>query len=215
MSRTPAGAPLRAPWAGPLGLYHPGTSLLHRAPAGAKLAGLAVAGVVIAVAQGPFSGLVALGVAVVLQVVSRVPWHRAARGVRPVLLTALVVGAYQWWARGWATAVEVVTDLLALVMLAAVVTATTRADRLLDVLARLVRPLRHVGLPPETFALAVALLLRTIPVLAQTTHESWDAARARGLERDPRALLVPAAVRMVGHARATGDALAARGIGED
>ncbi|GIG20947.1 hypothetical protein Cch01nite_16710 [Cellulomonas chitinilytica] len=215
MSRAPAGKPLRAPWAGPLGLYHPDTSPLHRAPAGVKLAGLAVAGVVIAVVHGPVSGLVALGVAVVLQVVSRVPWHRAASGVRPVLLTALVVGGYQWWARGGATAVEVVADLLALVMLAAVVTATTRADRLLDVLARLVRPLRHVGLPPETFALAVALLLRTIPVLAQTTHESWDAARARGLDRDPRALLVPAAVRMVGHARSTGDALAARGIGED
>jgi biotin transport system permease protein len=180
-----------------------------------KLAGLALAGIALAVAHGPVSGLVALAVAVVVQVVSRVPWHRAAVGVRPVLVTALVIGAYQWWARGWATAVEVVADLLALVLLAAVVTATTRADRLLDVLARLVRPLRHVGLPPETFALAVALLLRTIPVLAQTTQESWDAARARGLEREPRALLVPAAVRMVGHARATGDALAARGIGED
>jgi len=180
-----------------------------------KLAALAVAGVAVAVVHGPASGLVALTVAVVVQVVSRVPWHRAAAGVRPVLVTALVIGGYQWWARGWPTAVEVVADLLALVLLAAVVTATTRADRLLDVLARLVRPLRHVGLPPETFALAVALLLRTIPVLAQTTHESWDAARARGLEREPRALLVPAAVRMVGHARATGDALAARGIGED
>ncbi|MBX9245383.1 energy-coupling factor transporter transmembrane protein EcfT, partial [Actinotalea ferrariae] len=34
------------------------------------------------------------------------------------------------------------------------------------------------------------------------------------LERDPRAVLVPAAVRAVGRARRTGDALAARGIAD-
>jgi biotin transport system permease protein len=51
-------------------------------------------------------------------------------------------------------------------------------------------------------------------VLVGTTLESRDAARARGLDRDPRALVIPAAVRMVGHARATGDALAARGLGD-
>ena len=52
-------------------------------------------------------------------------------------------------------------------------------------------------------------------MLVRTTSETRDAARARGLERNPRAVLVPAAVRMVAHARATGDALAARGLGED
>jgi len=44
--------------------------------------------------------------------------------------------------------------------------------------------------------------------------ESRDAARARGLDRDPRAVVVPAAVRAVGHARRTGEALAARGLGD-
>ena len=47
-----------------------------------------------------------------------------------------MIGAYQWWARGWPTAVEVAVDLVALVLPAAVVTATTRADTLLDALAR-------------------------------------------------------------------------------
>ena len=42
-----------------------------------------------------------------------------------------------------------------------------------------------------------------------------DAARARGLERNPRAYLTPLVIRVVAHARATGDALHARGIGDD
>ena len=91
-------------------------------------------------------------------------------------MTAALVGAYQWWARGWATAVEVAVDLVALVLMAAVVTATTRADSLLDVLARLARPLRHVGLAPETFAMVVGLFLRTVPVLARMSLETRDAA---------------------------------------
>ena len=44
--------------------------------------------------------------------------------------------------------------------------------------------------------------------------QTGDAARARGLERDPRARLVPLVVRSVAHARATGEALDARGIGD-
>lgn len=207
--------PLRQPWAGPLGLYHPGTSVLHRCAPGAKLAGLAAVGVTVSIARGPVSALVALGLAVSAQVVSRVPWHRTTRGLLPTLVAVSLVGLYQWWFRGWAAGLEVVLDIVALVLLATVVTATTRADALLEVLARLARPLRHVGLSPETFALACGLFLRTIPVLVQTSLEARDAARARGLERSPRAVLVPSAVRMVAHARATGDALAARGLGED
>ena len=99
-----------------------------------------------------------------------------------------------------------------LVVAAGVVTATTPADRMLDALERTARPLRHVGLRPEILALSVALMLRTVPALVQTAAEVRDAARARGLERDARALLVPTAVRTVARARTTGEALAARGL---
>jgi biotin transport system permease protein len=111
-------------------------------------------------------------------------------------------------------AVEVAADILTLVVAAGAVTATTPADRMLDLLDRALRPLRVVGVRPDVVALAVALMLRTVPALLTTAHEVRDAARARGLDRSPRALLVPAAVRTVARARATGEALAARGIGD-
>ena len=141
--------PIRPPWAGPLGLYHPGTTVIHRAPAGLKLAFLAVFAIAVVAVRGPASALAFLGVALLAQLVARIPWHRTTRGLVPALVTAALIGAYQWWARGWATAVEVSVDLVALVLLGAVVTATTRADTLLDALARLARPLRHVGLSPD------------------------------------------------------------------
>ncbi len=44
--------------------------------------------------------------------------------------------------------------------------------------------------------------------------ETRDAARARGL-RSPRAYLSPFVVRVIARAHETGDALTARGIGDD
>ncbi|GIG40991.1 energy-coupling factor transporter transmembrane component T family protein [Cellulomonas phragmiteti] len=206
------GRPLRPPWAGPLGLHHPGAGPVHRLPAMLKLLLLAATGVVVVLPLGPWVAAAGLGVVVLLTALARVPWHRATRGLLPVVLTAGALGTYQAWVRGPATGAEVALDLLTLVLAGALVTATTRADDLLAVVARAARPLRHVGLPPETVALTVGLFLRTVPVLVQVVGESRDAARARGLDRDPRAVVVPAAVRMVGHARTTGDALAARGL---
>ena len=206
------GRPLRAAWTGPLGLYRPGRSVLHRTPAGAKLASLALLGAAVVVVRGPASALAALGLAVAAAAVGRLPVVRTLRTLAVVALTAALLGAYQWWARDWGAAVEVALDLVALVLAACVVTATTRADALLDVVTRLARPLRHVGLRPELVALATGMMLRSVPVLVTSTVEARDAARARGLGRSPRAVLVPATVRMVGHGLRTGEALAARGV---
>ncbi|QCB93819.1 energy-coupling factor transporter transmembrane component T family protein [Cellulomonas shaoxiangyii] len=212
--RTGPGRPQRPPWAGPLGLHHPGHSPLHRAPVAAKLLGLAALGLAVVLVRGVAAAAVGLGVVVGATWLARVPWHRTTRGLLPVAATALVLGAYQTWVGDPARGAEAALDLLTLVLAGSLVTATTRADDLLGAVTRAARPLRHVGLPPETVGLAVGLFLRTVPVLVHTVTETRDAARARGLARDPRALVVPAAVRMVGRARTTGDALAARGLGE-
>ena len=209
-----AGRPLRPAWAGPLGLHRAGTSPVHRAPAGVKLVLLAAVGAVLVLRTGPVVAGAGLLVVLLLGAVARVPWRTSSRALVPVLLTAVALGGYQTWVRGAAHGAEMALDLLTLVLAGTLVTTTTRADDLLAVVARAARPLRHVGLPPETVALTVGLFLRTVPVLVRTTGEARDAARARGLERDPRAVVVPAAVRMVGHARTTGDALAARGLGD-
>jgi len=204
----------RPAWTGPLGLYRPGTSPLHRAPVGAKLVALTLLGVATVLLRGPTAALALLALAAGCGVVACVPARATLRGLAPVLVTAAGLGAYQWWQQGPSVAIEVGADLVTLVVAAGVVTATTATDQMLDVLERAARPLRHLGLRPEIFALSIALMLRTIPALAHTVGEVRDAARARGLERSPRALLVPAAVRTVARARATGEALAARGLGD-
>lgn len=198
--------------AGLLGLHHAGTSVVHRTGPGAKLAGLALLGVAVLMVTGVPGSLVLLAVPVVAAAVARLPVRRTLRALVPVLVLAGAAAAYQTWQRGLATGVEIAADLITLVLAATVVTATTPTDRMLDVLTRAVAPLRRFGLRPEVLALAVALVLRTVPELARTATEVRDAARARGLGRSPRAVLVPTALRTVGRAHRVGEALAARGV---
>ena len=65
---------------------------------------------------------------------------------------------------------------------------------------------------PDRVALVLALTVRAVPVLAGTYAQARDARRARGLERSPRALLVPLVLRTMRHADQLGEALAARGV---
>lgn len=199
---------------GLLGLYVPGDSPLHRIGAGPKALALAVLGVAVVALRGPWTAAGLLAGVVVLSGIARLPWRGTVRGMVPVLAAAAALAGYQTWQRGAAIGIEVAADLLSAVLAATVVTATTPTDLMLDFVVRAARPLRRLGAAPETIGLAVALMLRAVPALERTAGEVRDAARARGLSRSPRALVVPAAVRAVGRARLTGEALAARGLGD-
>ena len=198
-----------------LGLHRPGTTLLHRLPAGAKLLGLLAAGVVVVVLHGPASSLALLAGAALLVAWSGAGLRLTLRALRGILLVAAGLGAYQVWQQGWPRAAESVGDLLALVLLATVLTVTTPVDEILDTVTRTLRPLRPLRVDADQVALAFALMVRAIPTTIEIADETRDAALARGLERDPRARLTPMVIRVVAHARATGDALHARGIGDD
>ena len=196
-------------------VHRPGTSLVHRAPAGAKLTLLAAVGVGLAIAGDWLWAALALGAALTLLVVAGTPVRVLATTLRGLVLVTLALGAWLTWQAGWPRAAETVGDLVALVLLAHLVTATTRVDDMLDTVERALRPLRRFGVRPDRVALAISLVLRAVPATAEAAGQTRDAARARGLERDPRATLTPFVVRVVRDARLRGEALHARGVGDD
>lgn len=198
-----------------IGLHQPGTTPLHRLPAGTKLLAMTAAGLVVVLVRGPASALVFLALAAGLLTWSGARVGLTLHAMRWLLLAAVVLGAWTVRQDGWPRAVEVVGDLVALILLATTLTVTTPVDEVMDAVARGLRPLRRVGVDPEAVALAFSLMLRAIPTTIVLAEETRDAAVARGLERSPRARLIPFVVRVVARARDTGDALHARGIGDD
>lgn len=213
MARKPR--PARPVFAGILGSYVPGDTVLHRASPGAKLLAAAAVSIVLAVVSSPWLALAGLVLAAGIQLLAGISPQRLGRTLIRTAVLLSPLGALVWWQRGWPVAAETIADIMVAILLALAVTATTRADRMLDSIVAGLRPMRHVGLNPERVALAIALMLRTIPALVDTGTQVRDAARARGLERSPRAFATPFALRAIGRAFVIGDAITARGAIDD
>lgn len=190
-----------------IGLYHPGGSLVHRCPPGPKLALLAV--VLAGTLVWPVPMLVA---SALLYAVARVPWRLALEQLRPLWPLLLFTAVFQVLTASVDRAVSVTAGLLASVALAGLVTLTTRVAAMLDVLARMARPLRLFGVDPDRVALLLALTIRCVPLLAGIAAEVREAQRARGARGNPVALVVPLIVRSLRAADALGEALTARGL---
>lgn len=193
------------------GLFVPGDSVLHRAPAGLKLAGLAVPVTAASVLLGGW-GVVLLAIVVVAGfLVGGLGWRRlggrlwALRGV--IAITALP----QLLLLPWQVAAITTARLVLVVLLLDLVTLTTRTTDLLGALEAGLRPVARIGLDPARIGLVLALTIRTVPVLAGLAAEVRNAHRARG-RGGLRTFLVPLLVGALRHADALADALAARGF---
>lgn len=198
-----------------LGIYRPGNTFLHRLSAGQKLLLLFTFGVVVVVVRGPASAIGFLVFTLVLVAWSGMRIDVLLRTLRGLLLIAGLLFAYHVWRTGWDRGIEAVADLTTLILASTILTTTTPIDEMLDTITASMRPFQRFGANPERIALTFALLIRAIPETLEIASETRDAAKARGLERNPRVYMTPLAIRVVANARDTGDALAARGIGDD
>lgn len=198
-----------------LGLYRPGSTVFHRLPVGAKLSALFAFSAVVVAVRGERSSAVFLVVAILGATFARIGLGTMLRALRPALFAAVFFGAFVVWQTTWQRGAEVVGDLFALIIAATILTATTPITAMLDAIVRWLQPFRRFGVNPERVGLTFSLMMRAVPTTIETARETRDAAKARGLEHHPRARLTPMVVRVVARAYDTGDALHARGIGDE
>lgn len=198
-----------------IGSYLPGRSPLHRTPVGLKLLLLLAVGACAALLDRPWQVGAALLVVLVGYRVAGFGWRLPIDQVRPLAGVLGFVAVFHVVVSGWSRAAVVVGMLLVLVLLAGLVTVTTRMSALMDVVVSVARPLRRIGVDPERLGLLLALGIRSVPVVVGLAQEVRDAQRARGLSASPRAFAVPLVVRSLKHADALGEALIARGVDDD
>jgi biotin transport system permease protein len=179
--------------------------------AGVKLWLLLLAGIGSVLLDRWWQPLVVVAVVLVLYRVAGLGLAWAGRQVRPLLWILAFVALFHVWADGWERAVVFVGMLASLVLLAGLVTLTTRTTAMVDAIVHGLGPLRRLGVRPERVGLLLALGVRSVPVVVGLAEEVRDAQRARGLGTSPRAFAVPLIVRSLRHADALGDALVARG----
>lgn len=201
--------------ASPLGAYIPRRGRLHALRPGAKLLGLFAFAVAIIVLPGWISALCALAVGAALAFLAGLRGRDFWRVARAFALVGVPLFAFQTWSAGWERGIEVVADILALILAASAVTASTRASDMLDTISWALTPLERFGVDTERVSLTFSLAIRMIPAVQELARDAEQAARARGLDRNLRARTVPLVLRTVSQAQLTGQTLAARGIGDE
>ena len=199
-----------------LALYVPRASPVHRAPAGWKL--LALAGLSVLVFAVPTLPVVVgalVGVVVVGLVVARLPAAVLLRQGRAVLWWLVALFVLHSLVTDVLTGTLTVLRLLALVLAAAVVTATTRVTAMVAVIERVCGPLRWTGVRPARIGLVIAMALRFIPLISERADRIREAQAARGGSvRGLRGLtttVVPLLVQVLQLAHTVSEALDARG----
>lgn len=196
----------------PLGLYRPGSSVIHRLPAGTKLLALFVLALAVSVPPPTvwlLGGLTFLVIA--LYVVAGLGFLELGRQVVMIRWLILVVTIAGLLFLPLSDVLANVTRMVLVIVLAGLLTLTTRTSAILDAFERALSPLRRFGVDPRRISLVLALAIRTVPVIAGFARQLGDAQRARGGRVSVRAYVVPLLVLSLRHSDDLADALVARG----
>jgi biotin transport system permease protein len=194
-----------------ISLYLSKQSWLHRLPAGAKLLSLVGLTLLLVPLASPLAMAGALGAVLLVYASLPAAWGVTWRLFRPLLLLMAVIFVLYYWSGQPEEGALVMLRILTLVLLANLVTLTTRVDQMMAALLPFFQPLAFLGIPPRRLSLMVALAIRFVPLLFERFSELAEAWRARSPRRPSWRLVAPFAVRTLLMSEQVAEALAARG----
>lgn len=200
----------------PMGVYHPGTSTIHRLDPRWKFAFL-LSFIIITtiVVNSPLvAGMLVAGVAVMFAL-ARIPLRLALSQLWPPLPFLLMIFAFQWWQVGIESALRSLLLIYAAIMLACLTTLTSTLEAMMEAMEKVLTPFARYGLPVETIVLAMSLTIRLLPLMLATVQQVLDARKARGVGFSLSAFATPVLIRSIRRAEMIGDALIARGVGDE
>jgi biotin transport system permease protein len=184
----------------------------HRLPAGTKLAALGVTTLGLFALSSPWP-VAAAALAVAALYLSG-GWQFArvsARLLRPLWPFVVIIAIWHLWQRDLTGGATIILRIITTVAAANLVTMTTRLSDIIAVIAWAARPLAVFGLQPRVLALAVALVIRFIPVMLLRVQTIAESFRARSARRASWRILVPALLAALDDAEFVAEALRARG----
>jgi biotin transport system permease protein len=195
-----------------ISLTSPVETRAHDWPAGAKLAGLCMATLVLfsigsVWAQGLICGLTLL-------IYALPGWRFFKIGIsRLKILWPFIVLILIWHVltADLTNGAVIVLRMVTAVGLANLVTMTTKLSQMVAVVMWATTPLRRIGINTRGIELGIALVVRFTPVLVQKGQMLALSWRARSVKRQGWRIVVPFAVLAIDDAEHVAEALRARG----
>lgn len=191
-------------------LYSEQITWLHGWGAGTKLLLMAVLGTLLFLTDAPWL-LAAAALACALLWASLGEATQVARRLmRSVIMAALLVAGFHALMHHYALGAASALRLVCASALGVALTVTTRPSDLVEVLERLLGPLRPLGVSPERVALQIALMLRFTEHFFVQWKKLDDAHRLRTGRAGGLRLIAPLTIHMLQATRRVADALWAR-----
>lgn len=199
----------------PLGFYVDADTIIHRIPAAVKFLALIVFILVTSLAvKTVVWAALSLAIPLVLFPLAHIPLRVAVGQLAPPLYLLVALAAFQWWQKDLTSAAIMFLTVYAAVTAAVLLTLTTKVSEMMDSFDRALAPLGKLGVPVENITLAMSLTIRLLPLMLGTVLEVLDARKARGATASLTAFGTPVIIRSIRRARAMGEALHARGVGD-
>lgn len=194
-------------------LYTEGNSVFHRMAARMKLALLLVVGIALALVSSVVVQTLAALLFGIIYFCLGLGFKQAFRRIRPVVITIALFAIINAIVVTPLDATVNTLRLLALVFLAATITATTSVNALMEAFMVILMPLERLGLlKAADVSLALGLVLRFVPDIALRYQALKDAHLARGLTVHPLKMIGPLIILTLKEADSIADAIDARGI---
>ena len=181
-----------------LGQYYPGSSWVHRLDPRTKIIATLVYVAAIFVVPDFIGFAIAFLALAAVIVISGVPLKFLLRGLKPVffiialtfILNLFMIpgdvlvkwGFLTITEQGLHTAVFMGIRLVLLIIVASMLTLTTKPINLTDGIESLLKPFEKVGLPAHDLAMMMTIALRFIPTLLEETDKIMKAQQARGAD---------------------------------
>ena len=195
-----------------ISLSSPVKTRAHNWPAGMKLAGLCAATIVLFFIENlALHAAILVAVAGVYLSAGALFFKAGLRQLRVLWPFVVIVAIWHIWTGETQQGAVILLRLLSALALANLVTMTTRLSDMIDVVRLLTRPLAKLGLNPAALDMAIALVIRLTPVLAQKGSNLTQAWRARSPRKPSWRILLPFTVLALDDADHVAQALRARG----
>ena len=188
-----------------------GPSWLHALPTRLKLLALLVSGAALFPLESPVILAICVGFVVALYASLGSKGLAQLRLLRPFAFMMAFILALHAFSGTIENGISVVLRLTAMVLLANLVSVTTRMDDMLDAVYPVFLPLKWIGGSPRKPALAVTLVIRFAPVLLNVYGCLQDAFRARTGRHSSWRLIAPLALQALKMSENVAEALTARG----
>ena len=182
-------------------------------PAGSKLIALAVISVGIAWINSPAVIAAVTACTLTIYFWPGIGLSKRLANFKGLLPIALVIGLSQYLASNAESAISTLLRFALMMLLADLVTLSTKMQEMMDTLQPAFAPLNRVGIEPKRIAFAISLTIRLVPLLLSQWQTMALAWRARTGRNASLRLIAPYIANLSLMSMHIADAIDARGLG--